>query len=145
MSNLLGHTEALIRGLRQETHPAGLTDDRVDQHPQDDGPPPTDLSPPTLNDSRQEGDSPLLELFLADSTLPAAVFHSHALDRDFILARDEAALEALIEADHALPVLFFAEAEKLRRLGLTGLGALLDFRAEFGPGVRLVKVTSGDG
>lgn len=86
----------------------------------------------------------LLEQFLEDESIPAAVFHSRALNRRFVLARDEAALEALTEADRALPVLFFGEAEKLRQMGLDGLGALLAFRAEFGPSVELEQVKVAD-
>ncbi len=81
-----------------------------------------------------------LGFFLADTTIPAAVFHSHALDRDFIMVRNEVALEALTEADHGIPVLFFAEAEMLGRLELEGLRALLNLRAAFGPSVALVRV-----
>ena len=84
--------------------------------------------------------SELLERFLEDATIPAAIFHSHALSRDFVLARDEAALEALTEADRRLPVLFFEEAGMLRQMGLEGIRALLDFRAEFGPEVDLRSV-----
>ena len=85
-------------------------------------------------------DEGLLEGFLADSALPAAIFRSRALDRSFVLARDSEALEALTEADQGLPVLFFGECEEARKLGLEGLGVLLDFRAEFGPSVRLAAV-----
>jgi hypothetical protein len=82
----------------------------------------------------------LLEQFLGDEAIPAAVFHSSALNRRFVLARDEAALDALTEADRVLPVLFFGEAEKLRRMGLEGLRALLEFRQEFGPSLELYSV-----
>ena len=85
-------------------------------------------------------DGDLLERFLAEDSLPAAVFHSRALDRKFIFARDAAALDALTEADEGLPVLFFGEATKLARLGLEGLRAVLDLRQEFGPSVVLCKV-----
>ncbi len=84
--------------------------------------------------------SRLLDRFLSDASIPAAVFHSRALGRDFVLARDEAALEALTEADQALPVLFFTEGEALSRLELEGLRAVLDVRAEFGPSAMLRKV-----
>ncbi len=94
------------------------------------------LAPSTLNSERR-GD--LLEGFL-EGDYPAAICHSLALGRDFVLARDEAALEALTEADQRLPVLFFGEAAKLRQMGLEGLRALLDFRAVFGPGVELRSV-----
>ena len=56
--------------------------------------------------------------FLEDESLPAAICHSQALGRAFVLARDEAALEALTEADRRLPVLYFGEAAKLRHMGL---------------------------
>ena len=116
---------------------------------------PTDAVPPALRDRlraskpqilrelQTQGDQ-LLDRFLEDETIPAAVCHSRALGRDFVLARDEAALEALTEADQRLPVLYFGEAAKLRHMGLDGLRALLDFRAEFGPKVeiRSVKVAS---
>ena len=82
----------------------------------------------------------LLDGFLEDESIPAAVFHSRALGRDFVLARDEAALEALTDADQQMAVLFFGEAAKLRQMGLEGLRALLDFRAVFGPGVELRSV-----
>ena len=120
MSNLLRRTEELIRGLRRL--------------PQDDGPT-TDLSPPVLN-----SEPDLLEKFLSDDSIPAAVFRSHPLDRNFIFARDQAALAALTEADLALPVLFFGEAEQLAKLGLESLRAVLDFRQEFGPSVALRAV-----
>ena len=77
----------------------------------------------------------LLEGLLEDSTIPAAVFHSRALDRDFVFARDEESAESY--ADRQLPVLYFSEASRMGALGLDGIRALLDFRAEFGPQVRL--------
>ncbi len=86
----------------------------------------------------------LLGGFLEDESIPAAVFRSRALGRDFVLARDEAALEALTDADRRLPVLYFGEAAQLCRLGLEGLRALLDFRAEFGPSVELRSVSVPD-
>ena len=82
----------------------------------------------------------LLDRFLEDDSIPAAICHSHALDRAFVLARNEGALEVLTEVDRRLPVLYFAEAAKLRQMGLDGLRALLDFRAEFGPEVELRSV-----
>ena len=97
----------------------------------------TDPAPPILN-SEPAGN--LLERFLGDSTLPAAVFHSRALDMDFILARDEAALAALTEADQALPVIYFAECSELAKLPLRGLRAVLDLRQVFGPSAKLVGV-----
>ena len=39
-----------------------------------------------------------------------------------------------------LPILYFAEAEKLSRLGLEGIRVLLDFRAEFGPSVCIREI-----
>ena len=74
-----------------------------------------------------------------------AIMHSHALGRPFVLARDEAALDVLTEADRELPVLFFAEAEKTSRLGLEGLRVLLDLRAEFGPAVKVEQVSAACG
>ncbi len=56
------------------------------------------------------------------------------------MSRDEAALDGLKGADQQLPVLFFGEAAKLRQIGLEGLRALLDFRAEFGPKVEIRSV-----
>ena len=46
------------------------------------------------------------------------MFYSRALARGFVLARGENALKSLVESDRALPVLYFAEAAKLRQLGL---------------------------
>ena len=54
---------------------------------------------------------PAVCVFFLTSSIPTAILASHALDRDIILACDESALEALTEADPALPVLFFAECE----------------------------------
>ena len=92
--------------------------------------------------------SDLLELFLGDASIPAAVFHSRALGRDFVLARDEPALEALTEADRVLPVLFFAECPDLLKGGLEGLrgrlGAVLDTRQVFGPAVTVQVVEARD-
>ena len=67
--------------------------------------------------------------------------HSKALDMDFIVARDEAALAALTDADCRLPVIFFAEAPELAKLPLQGLRALLDLRQVFGPSAQLRSVT----
>ena len=78
--------------------------------------------------------------FLESSIIPAAVFHSHALGRDFILARDSEALLALTEADQRLPVLFFGEAAALSKLGLEGLRVVLELRETFGPSVVLRAV-----
>ena len=86
----------------------------------------------------------LLGGFLEDESIPAAVFRSRALGRDFVLARDEAALEALTDADQRLPVLYFEEAAQLRQMGLEGIRALLDFRATFGPEVELRSVRGLD-
>ena len=86
----------------------------------------------------------LLGGFLEDESIPAAVFHSRALGRDFVLARDEAALEALTDGDRRLPVLFFGEAAKLRQMGLEGIRAVLDFRVTFGPKVELRSVRVPD-
>ena len=88
--------------------------------------------------------SELLDRFLDDAALPAAIFDSRLLGRRFVLARDEAALDALTEADQQLPVLFFGEAAKLRQMGLEGIRALLAFRAEFGPSVELISVKVPD-
>ena len=73
-----------------------------------------------------------VEQVLADATVAAAIFHSRALGRDFVLARDEAALDALTEPDRALPVLFFTECDELAKLGVEGLRAVLEVRAAFG-------------
>ena len=87
-----------------------------------------------------------LDHFLADDSLPAAIFHSEALNRTFIMARDEAArdeaaLDALLEEDEGLPVLFFSDCA--HTLGLKGLEALLNVRETFGPFVRLRSVKGG--
>ncbi len=82
----------------------------------------------------------LLERFLTDDSIPAAIFRSRALDRDFVLARGEAALEVLTESDRALPAVYFAECPELAKLPLQGLKALLDLREVLGPGVRLAEV-----
>ncbi len=85
----------------------------------------------------------LLARFLEDSSLPLAVFHSRALGRDFVLARDAEALAALTEAERGLPVLYFADCQKAAALGLEGLRTLLDTRAVFGPEVALRSVAQG--
>jgi hypothetical protein len=77
------------------------------------------------------------ERFLADASIPLAVFHSRALGRDFILARDAKALEALTEADHGLPVLTFADCELLAGLGPAEIGAVLVVKCSLGPEVAL--------
>ncbi len=61
------------------------------------------------------------------------------------MTRDEAALEALTDADQGLPVLYFAEAAQLRQMGLKGIRALLDFRQKFGLEVELRSVRVLDG
>ena len=81
---------------------------------------------------------------LADSSVWAAVFHSHALDRDFVLVRDEDALRAVKGEDQKLPVLFYRDCAHVKNLGLEGLRALLDTREVFGPRVGLtVRKPSG--
>ena len=67
---------------------------------------------PTPGAEVQQG-SFSLDRFLADASIPAAIFHSRALGRDFILARDQAALEVLTDEDRGLPVFFFGEAPSL--------------------------------
>ena len=102
-----------------------------------------DIAPAVLNSEALQALSreDLLDRFLSDSSIPAGIFYSRALDRRFVFARNEAALEALTEADEGLPVLFFNEAEKLSRLGLEGLRVALDLREAFGPAVVLQKVS----
>ncbi len=75
--------------------------------------------------------------FLSDASIPFAVLTSRELGRDFVLARDEAALGALTGDDRKLPVLYFADCTEARVLGLVGLRALLDAREVLGPAVRL--------
>ena len=104
---------------------------------------PTDILVPLFLNSERTADSLLLDRFLGDSTLPAAVFHSHALDRDFIVARDEDALEALTEVDQALPVIYFVECSELAKLPRKGLRAVLDLRQVFGPSAQLRRVVEG--
>lgn len=82
----------------------------------------------------------LFERLLADATIPLAVFHSRRLRRDFVLARDAQALDALTEPDRRLPVLTFADCEKLAGLSARDLAPILDVRAEFGPAAELVAV-----
>ncbi len=77
------------------------------------------------------------DALLADSSVSVAVFHSNALDRDFVLARDGDALKALRDEDRGLPVLFYADCAHTSALGLDGLRALLDSREVFGPTVAL--------
>ena len=96
------------------------------------------IAPPLLNVD-QAPEEPDLDRFLEDDSISAALFYSKALDRQFLIVRDEAALAALLEADAKLPVLYFEEAKKLARLGLEGLRVMLDFRAEFGPLVALER------
>ncbi len=57
-----------------------------------------------------------------------------------MLARDEAALDALTEADRTLPVLYFSDCDRGHVLGLEGLRVLLDMRETFGPQVTLQQV-----
>jgi TubC N-terminal docking domain len=75
----------------------------------------------------------LLERLLGDSSVLLAVLHSRSLDSDLVLARDYGALSALTKGDHGMPVLFFADCEKLS-------GALADLRRELGPKVTLVEL-----
>lgn len=84
--------------------------------------------------------SRLFDGFLADCSIPFAVFHSHALERDFVLARDASALEALGEPERRLPVLTFADCEKLAGLGATDLALVLNVREAFGPAAELHAV-----
>ena len=128
------HKSAVLAGLRGRIKPHHADD----HHAPDGAHEHQDLAPSILN-SEPEGD--LLDRFLSDDSIPAGIFHSRALDRRFIFARDEAALEALTEVDEGLPVFFFGEAGKLARLGLEGLRVALDLRAQFGPSVALVKVS----
>ncbi len=81
--------------------------------------------------------------FLDDSDLAAGIFYSNALDRDFVLARDEESLESLTEADRELPALFFRDCVDAKALGLEGLRALLDVRETLGPLARLRSVRRG--
>jgi len=72
-----------------------------------------------------------LDRFLEDCSIPFAVLHSRALGRDFLLARDGAALEDLAEAAGRLPVLTFADCEML---------AGLEVREAFGPSAEILAV-----
>lgn len=85
----------------------------------------------------------LFDTFLSDSLIPAAVFRSKALGRDFVLARDESALETLTADDQKLPILYFRDCASARMLGLEGLSALLRVRSAFGPAVTLRAVEGG--
>ena len=106
-----------------------------------------------LGDARLPGppsgaDLTAIDRFLSDTSLAAAVMHSQALGRSFVLARDEAALASLTQEDQALPVLYFADCIHGRTLGLEGLRVLLDVRTQFGPSAKLktvkgVKAPSG--
>jgi hypothetical protein len=78
-----------------------------------------------------------IDCFLDDASIPIALFHSRRLGRNFVLARDEKALEALTEAGRALPVLFFSDCEKLSGLGPADLAKILDIRQVFGPSASL--------
>ena len=94
----------------------------------------------------QESQAPaMLDCFLSDAAFPAVIMHSRALDRDFVLARDKATLDALTEDDRSLPVLYFVDCVHAQELGLEGLRALLDTRAAFGPLVRLRSLKGGRG
>ena len=84
-----------------------------------------------------------LDRFLSDASLPAAVFHSRALNRGFLLVRDRDNLAVLTEGDQGLPIIFFSEAEKVLEMGLDGVRVLLDFRQTFGPSVELKRVRAG--
>ena len=80
-----------------------------------------------------------LDRFLDDESLPAAIFHSNALDRDFVLARDPDALVRAELSDHerSLPVIYFDDCPRLSKLGKEGMRCVLDIRSEFGPSVKL--------
>jgi len=80
------------------------------------------------------------DAFLADASIPLAVMHSRALGREFILARDAHALETLSESDRRLPVLTFADCEKLAVLGPADLAAVLNVREALGPSAELHAV-----
>jgi hypothetical protein len=94
----------------------------------------------TLRAGADGSTAELLDRFLTDEGIPLAVFRSHALGRDFVLARDPDALAALTEAHWSLPVLFFADCEHVATLGCEGLRVLLDLRAAFGPEVALREI-----
>ena len=83
----------------------------------------------------EQESSDSIEHFLADSSIPAAIFHSRALGREFVLARDEADLDRLSERARSLPVLYFAECAQLQRLAPEDLGKILDIRTVFGPAI----------
>ena len=78
-----------------------------------------------------------LDDFLADSSIPAALLRSKALDCSFILARDRSALAALTQADEGVPVLYFDEIQKLDGCGLEELACILELKRTFGPTVQL--------
>lgn len=81
-----------------------------------------------------------LDRFLADTSISLAIFESRALGRCFVVARRMDVLEGLDEAERRLPVLTFADCEKLAGLGPADLSAILDVREEFGPSAELVAV-----
>ena len=85
------------------------------------------------------------ECFLADSSIPAAVFFSRRFNRPFLLVRDGADLDELTAEEQALPVIWFSECEQLELLEPEDLGAILNIRAVFGPSVKLVSVKPADG
>src|SRR5262245_13723862 len=70
------------------------------------GAPPGCSAPRYAGGDRTGGE--LFDRFLADASIPFAVFHSRRLGRDFVLARDAQALDASVEPDRRLPVLTFA-------------------------------------
>jgi hypothetical protein len=87
----------------------------------------------TLRPHRDSTAAEPFDRFLADASVLVAVFHSRALDRDFIVAQHRGTLSALTEPDHGLQVLYFADCQSLG-------GALLDSRAELGLEVALVEL-----
>jgi len=91
----------------------------------------------TLRPGKDGSAADLVERFLADASVRLAILHSRRLGQDFVLARDEKALESLTEADHALPVLFFADCGKHAGLDATDLSKIFEVRQTFGPSVSL--------
>lgn len=91
-------------------------------------------------DRRSRASRARCDRFLEGCSIPFAVFHSRALGRDFVIARDGAALEEISEADRRLPVLTFADCEMLAGLEAHDLAEILDVRAAFGPSAEILAV-----
>jgi len=96
----------------------------------------------TTPDRHPSHSADLLDGILGSGSVPVAIFHSRALGRDFALASDIPALESMGESDRRVPLLTYAECEKLAGLSAADLNAVLDVREIFGPTAQIVAARS---